>query len=94
MLEALKSSPDPQALKDQVKRYLVGIIGNLRHDKKMAEEKKREDLQQHPPPITAAVCAQTYGYPTQHQANGSYKRPYQVNSVGIGKEKPSFQREI
>ncbi|KAL9597606.1 MAG: hypothetical protein Q9219_005045 [cf. Caloplaca sp. 3 TL-2023] len=44
MLEALKSSPDPQEHKDLVKKYLVGIIGNLRHDQKVTEAKKRESL--------------------------------------------------
>lgn len=82
MLEALKASPDTQEVKDQVKRYLVGIIGNLRHDKKIAEEKKRDALQQqqqqrqpNPP---------GYGYTAPYHMNGNYASPYQVN--GIGKE--------
>ena len=91
MLEALKESPEPQELKDMVKKYLVGIIGNLRHDKKVAEEKKRESLQQqqqHQPSAPSDFNVQIYGYPPYHpaSANMSYVRPNQVNGIGTGKE--------
>lgn len=42
MLEALKQSPEPRELKDMAKKYLVGIIGNIRHDRKMAEEQQQQ----------------------------------------------------
>lgn len=80
MLEALKASPETQEVKDQVKRYLVGIIGNLRHDKKIAEEKKRDALQQQ----LSAANPPLYGYAAPHPVNGSYASPHRVN--GIGKE--------
>lgn len=91
MLEAVKSSPEPQEIKDFVKKYLVGIIGNLRHDKKIAEEKKRDSVQSQslrPPP---GSNQQPYGPPQpneyQYLPNGiGYMRPYQVNGIGMGKE--------
>ncbi|KAI4145892.1 MAG: hypothetical protein LQ341_002239 [Variospora aurantia] len=90
MLEALKSSPDTYEAKGQVKKYLVGIIGNLRHEQKLAEEKKRESLQQQqqqqrqaPPP---AVDPHLYSYPSSYQMNGAYTSPHQVNGMGSGKE--------
>ncbi|KAL8668139.1 MAG: hypothetical protein Q9202_000117 [Teloschistes flavicans] len=47
MLEAVKASPDEAGSKEGVKKYLVGIIGNLRHDKKKnMEDKRRKELQQ------------------------------------------------
>lgn len=45
MLEALKQSPEPRELKDIAKKYLVGIIGNIRHDRKMAEELQQQQQQ-------------------------------------------------
>ncbi|KAL8763042.1 MAG: hypothetical protein Q9184_001069 [Pyrenodesmia sp. 2 TL-2023] len=80
MLEALKASPETQEVKDQVKRYLVGIIGNLRHDKKIAEEKKRDALQQQ----LSSVNPPLYGYTAPYPVNGNYASHYPVN--GIGKE--------
>lgn len=47
MLEALKASPAEAGSNETVKKYLVGIIGNLRHDKKKKmEDKRRKELQQ------------------------------------------------
>lgn len=91
MLEALKSSPEPQELKGFVKKYLVGIIGNLRHDKKIAEEKKRESQQQQQqPPAPSGLNPHLYGYSPSYQANptnAGYVRPYQVNGIEAGKGK-------
>ncbi len=87
MLEALKASPDTQEVKDQVKRYLVGIIGNLRHDKKIAEEKKRDALQQQQQQQQQQQRQPNppgYGYTAPYHMNGNYSSPYQVN--GTGKE--------
>ncbi|KAL8684011.1 MAG: hypothetical protein Q9186_000041 [Xanthomendoza sp. 1 TL-2023] len=64
MLEALRESEEPREMKEQAKKYLVGIIGNLRHDQKLAEERKREGLQQqsHQPPRPPFYTPQTNGY--------------------------------
>ncbi|KAL8940694.1 MAG: hypothetical protein Q9216_002681 [Gyalolechia sp. 2 TL-2023] len=84
MLEAVKSSPEPQEIKEFVKKYLVGIIGNLRHDKKMAEERKRDSMQ-HQPSRPPAWPPQPYEY-QYPPANVGYMRPDQGNGIGIGKE--------
>ena len=79
MLDALKTSPEPREYKEMVKKYLVGIIGNLRHDKKMADERRRESLQQQSQP--PAQPPSEYGY-TPSYYNGSY---YHLNG-NSGKE--------
>lgn len=91
MLEALKSSHDASEAKSQVKKYLVGIIGNLRHEQKVTEEKKRESLQQQQqqrqqrqPP--AAVDRHLYSYPSGYQVNGAYMSPYHMNGIDMGTE--------
>lgn len=89
MLEAVKSSPESGEVKEFVKKYLVGIIGNLRHDKKIAEEKKRDFIQYQPshgPP-------QPYEY-QYFPANVGYMRSNQVNGIGVGKENGAVERQI
>lgn len=85
MLEALKQSEESRENKELVKKYLVGIIGNLRHEQKMSEERKRESLQQQassrPPPYTP----QANGYPTAQgdgRAYVPYTSPYMANGSG------------
>ena len=46
MLEALKESDAPREEKEVVKKYLVGIVGNLRHDKKVEQQKRERQQQQ------------------------------------------------
>ncbi|KAL8804704.1 MAG: hypothetical protein Q9182_002396 [Xanthomendoza sp. 2 TL-2023] len=71
MLEALRESEDPREMKEQAKKYLVGIIGNLRHDQKLAEERKREGLQQRlQQPPQPPVYTQPTGYSSPY-GNGS-----------------------
>ncbi|KAL9000589.1 MAG: hypothetical protein Q9169_000882 [Polycauliona sp. 2 TL-2023] len=88
MLDALRQSEEPRENKELVKKYLVGIIGNLRHDQKLAEERKRESLQQQaqqaswrPPPYTP----QTNGHSAvqgQPRPYVPYTSPYLANGSG------------
>ncbi|KAL9603975.1 MAG: hypothetical protein Q9179_002003 [Wetmoreana sp. 5 TL-2023] len=83
MLEALRSSPDASELKDTVRKYLVGIIGHLRHDKKMEEKRKSEILQQQPPP--PPFDPPNYNHPPIHHPNGvklPYSSSFQANGTG------------
>ncbi|KAL8732186.1 MAG: hypothetical protein Q9166_002933 [cf. Caloplaca sp. 2 TL-2023] len=92
MLDALKKSEEPRDMKDQAKKYLVGIIGHLRHEQKLAEEKKRESLQQRAeaqssrPPLYTPY---TNGYAPPSHSNGvqvSYTSRHEMNGVGTNKE--------
>lgn len=83
MLEALKGSPDDREHKDMVKKYLVGIIGNLRHDKKMEQQKRESLLQQQ------SFTPQSNGQPAPKHTNANgfrsaYVSPYQANGTGHG----------
>ncbi|KAL8862594.1 MAG: hypothetical protein Q9178_001092 [Gyalolechia marmorata] len=93
MLEAIKQSEDSRELKDQVKKYLVGIIGNLRHEQKLTEEKKRESLQQQGqaapsrPPLHTPQAHVYPAPPYDRTANGSSSSHYMANGWG------SFNKE-
>ncbi|KAI4228932.1 MAG: hypothetical protein L6R36_001264 [Xanthoria steineri] len=88
MLEALKQSEESRENKELVKKYLVGIIGNLRHEQKMAEERKREGLQQQGSWRPSLYTAQANGYPAPPPAQGEgrayipYPNPYLTNGSG------------
>ncbi|KAL8893024.1 MAG: hypothetical protein Q9215_000029 [Flavoplaca cf. flavocitrina] len=88
MLEALRQSEDPREYKDLVKKYLVGIIGNLRHEQKLAEEKKRESLQQQAQPTLSRPpldTPQANGYstaPGEPRPYIPYTSPYRANGFG------------
>ncbi|KAL8654053.1 MAG: hypothetical protein Q9226_003578 [Calogaya cf. arnoldii] len=88
MLEALRQSEDPREYKDLVKKYLVGIIGNLRHEQKLAEEKKRESVQQQAQPAASRpplYNPQANGYATPQGDRGDYlpyTSPYMANGIG------------
>ncbi|KAL9030888.1 MAG: hypothetical protein Q9196_001031 [Gyalolechia fulgens] len=63
MLEAVKRSPEPREVREFVKKYLVGIIGNLRHDKKIAEERKRDSAPHQP----SGSSQPPYGPPPRYE---------------------------
>ncbi|KAL8848736.1 MAG: hypothetical protein Q9221_006280 [Calogaya cf. arnoldii] len=84
MLEALRQSEDPREYKDLVKKYLVGIIGNLRHEQKLAEEKKRESVQQQAQPAPSRpplYNPQANGYATPQGGYLPYTSPYMANGI-------------
>ncbi|KAL8694025.1 MAG: hypothetical protein Q9218_001263 [Villophora microphyllina] len=77
MLDALRQSPADLAQKKMVKKYLVGIIGHLRQDKKL-EEDKREELRRQ----QQFSIPQSHGFAPSHQHTGNsvpYTSPYPVN---------------
>ncbi|KAL8775017.1 MAG: hypothetical protein Q9209_000496 [Squamulea sp. 1 TL-2023] len=88
MLDALRKSEDSREMKDQVKRYLVGIIGNLRHEQKLSEERRRESLQQQAQPTLARpplYTPQTNGYTPPQSGQGAhaaYTSHYLANGFG------------
>ncbi|KAL8970689.1 MAG: hypothetical protein Q9183_001399 [Haloplaca sp. 2 TL-2023] len=74
MLEALKESDAPREEKEVVKKYLVGIVGNLRHDKKVEQQKRERQQQQ-----------QSSSHPAAQHTNGVQPTgsiPEQVNGTG------------
>ncbi|KAL8951657.1 MAG: hypothetical protein Q9222_002385 [Ikaeria aurantiellina] len=98
MLEALKGSEESREYKELVKKYLVGIIGNLRHDKKVAEEKKREALQQQQqtqqPAGLAPFHPQMYGYPPVQPVvyGNGHSRTHPVRNNGVTVSYPTTQQ--
>ena len=83
MQEAIKHSPESPELKELAKKKLTGLIGSIRHKRKLEEEAKAVKEIQVLRPSSQPGSNST---PSQHPSTDRQVSSRQTNGVRVGKE--------
>ena len=82
MIEAIKQSPEPMEIKNEAKKKLVGIIGDLNQRRRQKEQKQLERSAQQQAQTKDAQALHLFDVTGHYGANGTQY----MNGTGEGKE--------